>query len=208
LPRNPPALVPSLADHAHAGSFDELRICYMRPTPHTAATLLRLELMDVITPHPFCMGPGERALTREATAAGRKAVYFVPASFSEIPRIIREQLTPDVFLLQVAPMSRAGWFSCGLTGAYSLAGIEHAKRLILEVNPNLPRSHGKASRIVPRLQGPATDPRIDTQYIVTEHGLCNIRGKSSAERALGLIESADPAFRDELTEAARDMHLV
>jgi itaconate CoA-transferase len=48
-------------------------------------------------------------------------------------------------------------------------------------------AHGKASRIVPRLQGPATDPRLDTQYIATEHGLCTIRGKSSLERALGLI---------------------
>jgi itaconate CoA-transferase len=69
-------------------------------------------------------------------------------------------------------------------------------------------AHGKVSRIVPRLQGPATDPRIDVQYIATEHGICNIRGRSSAERALGLIEIAEPAFRDELTAAARDMHLI
>jgi itaconate CoA-transferase len=69
-------------------------------------------------------------------------------------------------------------------------------------------AHGKVSRIVPRLQGPATDPRIETQYIVTEHGLCNLRGLSSAERALGLIEIADPAFRDELTAAARAMSLI
>jgi itaconate CoA-transferase len=61
---------------------------------------------------------------------------------------------------------------------------------------------------VPRLQGPATDPRIDTQYIVTEHGLCEVRGKSSTERALGLIAIADPAFRDELNAAAREMHLI
>jgi itaconate CoA-transferase len=69
-------------------------------------------------------------------------------------------------------------------------------------------ARGKASRIVPRLQGPATDPRIDVQYIATEHGVCNIRGKSSAERALGLIQIAEPTFRDELTAAARDMHLI
>jgi itaconate CoA-transferase len=44
--------------------------------------------------------------------------------------------------------------------------------------------------------------------IATEHGLCNIRRESSAERAYGLIEIAEPAFRDELTAAARDMHLI
>jgi itaconate CoA-transferase len=403
----PPALVQALAERANAGSLDEVRMHYMHPTPATVASLLRLELMDVIKPHPFYMGAGERALTRQASEAGRKVVFFVPASFSAVPRIIREHPPCDVFLLQVAPMDRAGWFSFGLTGAYSMAGIETAKRIIVEVNPNLPRSlgvgmvhvsqiaaivehaselplaagkepddtdrqiaahvlpmvrdgacvqfgvgavpniiaaaltdrkdlgvhtellsdgiaslitcgavtnrrkskdlgksifnvamgtaltydlindnpaiechmadyvndprvigendnvlsvnamieadlfgqvnaeflaehqfsaaggqldfvqgayyskgglsfivapstaaHGKASRIVPKLQGPATDPRIDTQYIVTEHGICDMRGKSSAERAIGLIAIADPAFRDELTAAAREMHLI
>jgi itaconate CoA-transferase len=403
----PPSLVEAVADGARAGHFDEVRIYYMHATPHTAETLLQMDLMDVIKPHPFYLGPSERALTKQATEAGRKVVYFTPASFSDVARIVREQLSPDAFLLQVAPMDRAGWFSFGLTGAYSLAGVERANRLVVSVNPNLPRSHGtamvhvsrvdaivehtdeiplaqdknpsdidqriaaqvlpmvqdgacvqfgiggvpniiagalkdrkdlgvhtellsdgiasliacgavtnrrkttdpgksvfnvamggsltydiindnpsiecraadyvndprviglnddvvsvnamiecdlmgqvnaeflgthqysaiggqldfvrgayyskrgpsfivapstaahgKVSRIVPRLQGPATDPRIDTQYIVTEHGMCRVNGKSSTERALGLIAIADPAFRDELTSAAREMHMI
>jgi len=69
-------------------------------------------------------------------------------------------------------------------------------------------AHGKASRIVPKLQGPATDPRLDTQFFVTEHGICNVRGMSSDERAHALIGLADPAFRDELSAAAREMHLI
>jgi hypothetical protein len=52
--------------------------------------------------------------------------------------------------------------------------------------------HGQASRIVPRLEGPITDPRMDTQFIVTEYGVCDLRGKSTIERALGLIEIAHP----------------
>ena len=69
-------------------------------------------------------------------------------------------------------------------------------------------AHGKASRIVSALQGPATDPRIETHFIVTEHGLCDLRGKSSDERAMGLIAIADPAFRDELMASARELHLI
>jgi itaconate CoA-transferase len=69
-------------------------------------------------------------------------------------------------------------------------------------------AHGKASRIVSALQGPATDPRIETHFIVTEHGLCDLRGKSSDERAMGLIALADPAFRDELMASARELHLI
>src|SRR6185436_5539878 len=122
--------------------FDELRVYYMHATPDTAQALLRLDLIDVIKPHPYYIGPGERALTRAAGATNRKVVFFVPTRFSAIPTIIREQPQPDAFLLQTAPMDRAGWFSFGLTGAYSLAGIERSRRLIIEVNPNLPRSHG------------------------------------------------------------------
>jgi itaconate CoA-transferase len=52
----PPSLVQALADGARAGNFDEMRIYYMHPTPHTAATLLRLDLMDVIKPILFIWG--------------------------------------------------------------------------------------------------------------------------------------------------------
>jgi itaconate CoA-transferase len=67
---------------------------------------------------------------------------------------------------------------------------------------------GKFSRIVPRLDGPVTTPRIDTHYIVTEFGAVNLKGLSSTERALKLIELAHPEFRDELTEAAKQLHLI
>ena len=67
---------------------------------------------------------------------------------------------------------------------------------------------GKVSRIVPRLDGPVTTPRIDTHYIVTEFGAVNLKGLSSTERALKLIELAHPEFRDELTEAAKQLHLI
>ena len=67
---------------------------------------------------------------------------------------------------------------------------------------------GKVSRIVARLDGPVTTPRIDTQIIVTEHGWTDLKGRSSTERALALIELAEPAFREDLMRSAREMHLV
>ena len=69
-------------------------------------------------------------------------------------------------------------------------------------------ARGKVSRIVPRLDGPVTTPRIDTQIVVTEHGWTDLKGRSSTERALALIELAAPEYREGLTKAARDMHLV
>ena len=67
---------------------------------------------------------------------------------------------------------------------------------------------GKVSRIVARLEGSVTTPRIDTQFVVTEFGSANLKGKSSTERAKALIALAHPAFRDELTAAAKEMHLL
>lgn len=67
---------------------------------------------------------------------------------------------------------------------------------------------GKISKIVPRLSGPVTTPRTDVHYVVTENGVADLKGLSSTERAQALIGLADPAFQDELTAAAKSMHLI
>ena len=67
---------------------------------------------------------------------------------------------------------------------------------------------GKVSRIVARLDGPVTTPRIDTHIVVTEFGWTNLKGKSSTERAKALIALAHPQFQAGLTQAAKDMHLI
>lgn len=64
------------------------------------------------------------------------------------------------------------------------------------------------SRIVPRLTSLVTDPRMDTEYVVTEYGVTNLKGKSTRERALSLIELAHPKFREELLAEAQKMTLV
>ena len=67
---------------------------------------------------------------------------------------------------------------------------------------------GTISKIVPRLSGPVTTPRTDVHYVVTENGVANLKGLSSTERALALINLADPAFRENLVAEAKRLHLV
>ncbi len=43
--------------------------------------------------------------------------------------------------------------------------------------------------------------REDTDYVVTENGIANLKGKSLEDRSRELISIADPKFRDELIEA-------
>jgi itaconate CoA-transferase len=49
---------------------------------------------------------------------------------------------------------------------------------------------------------------MDTHYLVTEHGVINLKGKSTRERALDIISLAHPKFRDELLREAEDMYLL
>lgn len=69
---------------------------------------------------------------------------------------------------------------------------------------------GTISRVVPQLPPGAvvTTPRADTHFLATEHGIVNLKGKSTRERALAIIGIADPKFRDALTKAAEDMYLI
>lgn len=61
------------------------------------------------------------------------------------------------------------------------------------------------SRIVPTLTPGAivTDSRTVAHYIVTEYGLFNLKGKTTWQRAEGLIQLAHPRFRDDLVKAAQ-----
>ncbi|MFT6698370.1 MAG: acyl-CoA hydrolase, partial [Polaromonas sp.] len=66
------------------------------------------------------------------------------------------------------------------------------------------------SRIVPVLS-PGTHistSKNDINYVVTEFGVAQLRGKSAKQRAGELIAIAHPDFRAELTQAAKRIHLM
>jgi butyryl-CoA:acetate CoA-transferase len=65
------------------------------------------------------------------------------------------------------------------------------------------------SRIVPTLAPGtiATDPRTTTQFVVTEYGKVNLKGKTTWQRAEALISIAHPDFRDELIKEAQKMKI-
>ena len=53
-----------------------------------------------------------------------------------------------------------------------------------------------------------TTPRSDVMYVVTEYGMVNLKGRSVAERAKGLIGLAHPDFREELERQAYENRLI
>jgi len=70
--------------------------------------------------------------------------------------------------------------------------------------------HGTVSRIVPVLDPGAgvVTSRGDVHYVVTEHGVAYLWGKTLRQRAEALISIADPKFRDELCDFAGRAHYI
>ena len=70
--------------------------------------------------------------------------------------------------------------------------------------------NGTVSRIVPRLQPGAgvVTSRGDVHYVITEHGVAYLHGKTLRQRAEALIQVADPKFRDELEHFAIETRLL
>lgn len=67
--------------------------------------------------------------------------------------------------------------------------------------------NGSVSRIVPQLEKGSlvTVPRFFVDYVVTEHGIARLLGKSHRERANELIAIAHPDFRAELRREAEKL---
>ena len=53
-----------------------------------------------------------------------------------------------------------------------------------------------------------TVPRSIVQYVATEYGIVQLKGKSTWERAEALISIAHPMFRDELCAGTGDEDLA
>jgi 4-hydroxybutyrate CoA-transferase len=69
---------------------------------------------------------------------------------------------------------------------------------------------GKISRIVPVLEPGAgvVTSRADVHYVVTEHGIAYLHGKTLRERAEALIAIAEPRFQQELEDFALRSHYL
>lgn len=94
-----------------------------------------------------------------------------------------------------------------LAGSYSPGGKSVS---VLPSSSVLSTSGERVSRIVPGfpMGTPVTVPRTFVDFVVTEHGIADLRGRTIAERAGMLIELAHPDFRDELRVEARRLHAV
>ena len=143
----PPALLTALADRAAAGRVGDLKVYYFESMQHAAETVLRYELNDRIKPYCMFLTRHERALIKQGLEDGRKVVAYVPSTFHQAPRLLSEEIGVDTFLTTVSPMDAHGYFTLGVGNDYSSRVARSAKRLIVEVNPWMPRVLGVGAAV-------------------------------------------------------------
>ncbi len=68
---------------------------------------------------------------------------YIPIFLSEIHLLFRRNILPlDVAFIQVSPPDKHGFCSLGVSVDITLPAIQTAKKVIAQINPQVPRTHG------------------------------------------------------------------
>ena len=79
----------------------------------------------------------------ERHAVNSGLAFYAPIRYSELPRYYRESPDPlDIAVFQVTPMDEHGYFNFGPSASHLGAVCEKARKIIVEVNTNMPRCLG------------------------------------------------------------------
>jgi itaconate CoA-transferase len=132
----PPALLAALAARARAGDLNNLKVYIMHPTTHLANTIFAPDLCDCFQVYSWFVGAPERGLVKIGMN------YFIPNHFHQIPRLCQDFMQIDETLATVSPMDKAGYFTFGTSNDYTSTAARHCRKLIVEVNRNMPRVFG------------------------------------------------------------------
>jgi acyl-CoA hydrolase len=130
-------------------------------TPNTLINAIcdryeNLKDVEVISIHTdgtvnYALPPYNKAFKINSCFVGgnvRKAVNtnqgdYIPIFLSEIHWLFRRNLLPlDVAVVQVSPPDKHGYCSLGVSVDITLPAVQTAKKVIGQLNPQVPRSHG------------------------------------------------------------------
>lgn len=183
---------------------------------------------NLITPFKFLEDPEVAAHVRfHTTFLGPLERHYAhlglfevsSVNFSNIKEYLTEQIKADVFITTVAPMDEDGYFNLGPMGvAIGRLGTDVAKRVIVQVNPNVPPVNGKETMVhidevdyvfelaeplaeVPELPSSDLDKQIAKHILPeVEDGSCiqiGVGGLSGAV-SYGLLEKKDLSVHTEM----------
>lgn len=135
---------------------------------------------------------------REAVNAGR--ADYTPIFLSEVPRLFRERLQPDVALVHVSPPDAHGFCSFGPSVDVIKGAALLAKRVVAEVNHRCPRTLGdsfvhtsrldalvESDRPVPEL---AARPQTEVTRAIGRHVASLVQDGDTLQLGIGAVPDA------------------
>ena len=106
--------------------------------------------------YPFLRGETEGHIThygtflsppmRKAQADGHPQGAIL-AHYSDTDRMVQQRIKPTFMFIQCTPMDSDGYFYMGFNSLGHQVGIEIAERIVVQVNPRLPKILGDCNRI-------------------------------------------------------------
>lgn len=125
----------------------------------------------------FFVGDDERAAVASLQAE------YVPVTLSQVPKLVENGRIPiDVALVQVSPPDEFGYASLGISVDITVAMAQHARHIIAEINPNMPRTMGDSLIHISRFDAmvwndsPIIEPPVHPANEVVEQIARNIAG--------------------------------
>lgn len=132
----PPALLAAIADRAREGRLKDIKMYTFLPLEPALKTVFDPALSDCIRGYSWFVGGQERGLIKTGLN------YHVPSYLHQIPRLCRDFMEIDAVITTVSPLDGSGYFCFGTANDYISTAARHCKRLIVEVNENMPRVFG------------------------------------------------------------------
>ncbi len=134
----PQLLLWALASRMRDGDLARLRVFCGPPGFYAADSLCAPDLAPQIERVCQFVGPVERENIRE------RRVSYLPHQFHQIPRLIAETMDVDLAFTTVSSMDDSGYFTLGTNNDFINGALRSARKIIVEVNENMPRVHGDA----------------------------------------------------------------
>lgn len=131
----PPALLEAL--NANVNAYRDVKV--MQILAPAKASYMKAENADHLRLSSWFSSAHVRSAINEGWAD------FTPHHFHDSAHLIRQDMVPvDLFITAVSPMDEQGYFSLGASVCYAYDAIKKAKKVVFEVNQNMPRTHGNS----------------------------------------------------------------
>ena len=121
---------------ARAPELKGVEICHLHTEGECGYTAP--ELRDSFHTSAFFIGGNVRKMVGDT-------VDYIPIFLSDIPSLFRQgYMNLDVVLVNVSPPDKHGFCSLGVSIDIIISGIEQGKKVIAQINPQMPRTFGDA----------------------------------------------------------------